>query len=204
MPPVLEIIKVSGKILENDIKLVEGKILINGSLEVGIIYIGEGEEEQEVKYVEYKLPFGHFIENPSILSEMEYQLSLNLKEILTQVKTNQEGIFNTIQIEGIVDIRGTLYKDYEIETIVDAYSPSVQISLKKERVNCQEMVLNQNFQTIIKENISTPIGQEDRGYTINGGFCDYYQYPKSNGPMDSGRGSRNRDTLSKIWGRKGL
>lgn len=160
MPPVLEIIKVSGKILENDIKLVEGKIMINGSLEVGIIYIGEGEEEQEVKYVEYKLPFGHFIENPSILSEMEYQLSLNLKEILTQVKTNQEGIFNTIQIEGIVDIRGTLYKDYEIETIVDAYSPSVQISLKKERVNCQEMVLNQNFQTIIKENISTPIGQE--------------------------------------------
>ena len=92
MPPVLEIIKVSGKILENDIKLVEGKIMINGSLEVGIIYIGEGEEEQEVKYVEYKLPFGHFIENPSILSEMEYQLSLNLKEILTQVKTNQEGI----------------------------------------------------------------------------------------------------------------
>mgnify|MGYP000894736972 CR=1 FL=1 len=160
MPPILEIIKTSGRILEKEIKLVDGKIMINGLLEVGIIYIGEVDEDQQIKYVEQQLSFGHFIENPAIIGQMEYHLDLNLKDILTQVKTSEEGIFNTIQIEGIVDIQGTLYKDYEVETIVDAYSPSVQINLERDKVDCQTMILNQELQTSIKENVSTPMGQE--------------------------------------------
>jgi LysM repeat protein len=160
MPQVIEIIKTQARVLEKEIKVTEGRIMINGSVEVEIIYIGEAEENQSIEYVEYQLPLAHFLELPGITEDMEYQLNFNVEDILTQVQTNEEGVFNIIDIEAIVDIKGTIYQDHDVESIVDAYSPSIQTNLHKEKINCQEMVLNEKTKTIVKEKISTSIEQE--------------------------------------------
>lgn len=161
MPSIIEIIKSQAKVLEKEIKLADGQIMINGTIEVEMVYIGEANDNQSVEYLEYKMPFAHIVEVLSLKEELdyEYQLHFNVEEILTQVNSNEEGKFNIIDIEVLVGIQGDIYQDHQVESIVDAYSPSVQTNLQKEQIQCHQIVVNEKVQSVIKEKISSSVEQ---------------------------------------------
>lgn len=162
MPSIIEIIKSQAKILEKEIQWSEGQIMVNGTIGIELIYIGETEGNQSVEYVEYKMPFAHIVETPNIRGEgqYEYQFNFDVEEILTSIQSNEEGKFNIVDLEVLVALEGTIYEDHEIESIVDAYSPSIQTHLEKEAINCSEMLSNEKVQSVIKEKINLPINQE--------------------------------------------
>lgn len=162
MPPIVEIIKSQAKVLEKEIQLSEGQIMVNGTVEVELIYIGEAEEQQSVEYVEYKMPFAHIVEAPNVKEEdeYEYQFNFDVEEILTGIQSNEEGKFTIVDLEVLVAVEGTIYEDHEVESIVDAYSPSIQTHLEKETIHCNEMLSNEKVQSVTKEKINIPMEQE--------------------------------------------
>lgn len=167
MPPIVEIIKTQAKALEREVSLAEGRMVINGSVDVEFLYVGEGEEVQSVEYVEYQMPFAHIVELPTIREDMVYQVDFQVEEVLTQIQSNEEGIFNIVEMEVLIGINGLIYQDHEVESIVDAYSPKVETQLEKERISCMEMVLHEKGQCVVKEKLSTPLDKEGIGNILS-------------------------------------
>lgn len=161
MPGIVEIIKSQARVLEKEITLENEKIMMNGTIEVELIYVGEDKDCQSVEYLEYKMPFAHIIESSSLKEAGNYECKMHsyIEEILTQVNSNEEGKFNILDIEVLIGIEGDIYQDQEIESIIDAYSPSIQTNLEKEKIDCLKMVKNEKIQTTVKEKISTSIEQ---------------------------------------------
>lgn len=153
MPEILEILKTQGRIVESEVKMTEGKMMVHGSLEVGILYIGEREENQSIEYIEARIPITEHLEIPNINSTMEYQLNFNIEEILTHIESDIEGNFNIIDLEALITIENTLYETLEVESIVDAYSSSIQTALHRKKINAYEIVGTNRAQESLKENI---------------------------------------------------
>lgn len=161
MPAIVEIIKAQAKVLEKEIKLGDDRIMVNGSIEVEILYIGEEDGNQTIEYVQHEMPLAHFVESPGIHPDMQYQLSFNVEDILTHMNADDEGKFSLMDVEVLVGMTGTLYETHEIESIVDAYSPSIKTALQTEKIFAHEMIDNLMAQATVKGKIETPIEKEE-------------------------------------------
>lgn len=147
-PAIEEILKLTVKPFEDEVAVVEDRIIISGNLIVKVIYYGEG----KIGTLEKELGFNHFLEIPGAISESNAELDLEVVEGVYEILENEDGELKIIDFETKLKISGSAYSENQKDLIVDAYSTKEQITIKMEEINLIENIKTLDYkEDIIKE-----------------------------------------------------
>lgn len=154
-PDILEILKVEGKVRTTETKLLDHKVVIEGVLELNILYVGDagkGMPQQPVHFMEAEIPFTEFVEVPDCRKDMSKTVKVNVEHIRARKKDER-----SIAVEAVLDIRAKVLEPKTIDVVEDLFSPSKGLDVKKTRIKVDKVIGEGENQIIVKEAFKVPL-----------------------------------------------
>lgn len=126
LPNIFSILWEETNISGVEFKTLDGKIMVQGELEVFVLYEGEG-EEQLPRWYETTVPFSGNIEcdgcDSGMIADIEYQIA----HIDVEVKPDFDGEERVIAVDVALDLMMKLYQEVKLDLIEDMYGISKDI-----------------------------------------------------------------------------
>lgn len=157
MPPVFQIINISCSALAQDIKLINGKMLLKGTLNVKIGYIGEGCES--VESLEHDMPISQIIELDGLNEDSIYFLSLDASGTQAIPKVDSSGNMRLVDVN--VPLAACLYAwdRLDIEMINDVYSTDYEAQAESRSIELRRYIDSLSHTFVSKAAVDVAGGQ---------------------------------------------
>lgn len=160
IPAIGKILRSDYKAVIKDEKPIEGKVEVNGLLEVNVLYMGETEENQ-LQYQEFEVPFTQYIEIPAAEKDMECATDSALQECHLEVGEDTNGERRVLNAHMVLSMGARVFADTEQEIVVDAYSPSNVVDIEKNMVGLSEFIGKGRSNIVVKETIGIKHGDPE-------------------------------------------
>lgn len=154
-PRVREILKTDVTVGERDSRITEDRVNVQGIINVNTLYIGE-DDENSINHVRYQIPFSNYIEIPGIAPGMRDRIRYSVEDFYSTVKENVEGEKSIIEYEVVVKAEGKVERNQQMEVMVDAYSPSLQMDVRKSNLKLKKPLDSIIEDINLKEEIDLP------------------------------------------------
>jgi spore coat assembly protein SafA len=154
-PDILEILKAEGKVRTTETKALDDKVVIEGVLEVDILYVGdvpEGVPQQPVHFMEAEIPFTEFVEVPDCRQDMSKTVKVRVEHIRARKKDER-----SMAVEAVLDIKAKVLEPKTIEVVEDLFSPSKKLDVKKTKIKVDKVIGEGENQVIVKEAFKVPL-----------------------------------------------
>lgn len=132
LPNIFTILWEEIKTSEVEFKTIDGKITIQGEVEVFILYEGEG-EEQPPRWYETVLPFSGNIECDGCNSGMVADIDYQIEHMCIEIKPDFDGEERVIAIDLAFDLMIKLYQETRMELLEDMYGITKEIKTIMEK-----------------------------------------------------------------------
>ena len=121
-----------------DTRLVQDAMLINGELQIFVLY-----ESQEGKtdWVEQTVPYEGRIECAGAEEGMYHHVYDRLDDISVEVRMDEDGEMRILGIEGTLLLRMNFYEEQEMELLEDIYSLQEQCIPEKQETVFEELLM---------------------------------------------------------------
>ncbi len=122
-----------------EVRQIDDKLSVKGELNVFALY--QGEQEEQAQWVSAILPFTGMVDCGGCTAEMipDIRVSLMLKEL--EPKPDYDGEQRLFQAEAVLELDIRLYQEETIAILDDAYSLSGSLTLKKEPVKLDTLLV---------------------------------------------------------------
>ncbi len=157
MPSVLKILRKDAQVRISEKKAADNKVVAHGDVDLRILYLCEDEDEP-IQYLSHSIPFSHAAEIPGAYQGMECQAEINVTEFYADLRENINNELRIIDTELVLGMDAQVFEAQEGEILVDAYSPTIAVSLKKRKVHLTQFMGESQGQTVLKESITFPEG----------------------------------------------
>lgn len=161
MPDILDILRVDTKAYERETKVVDDKVIVSGIVEASIMYFGDDEEDQ-IKYLSYEIPFTHFVEVTGAIKDMKCNIKIDSNDAYYDTKEDINGDIRIIDIESMVKIDAKVYEQLESEVTVDTYSTNKKFDVKKQEVDITENIDIREIRESINDSVELAQGESIR------------------------------------------
>ncbi|MCG0275054.1 MAG: DUF3794 domain-containing protein [Thermosediminibacteraceae bacterium] len=154
-PDILEVLKAEGKVRTNETKVLDGKVVIEGVLEVSILYVADvphDSPQQPVHFMEAEIPFTEFVEVPEAKGDVSKFVKVRVEHIRARKKDER-----TVGVEAVLDIKAKVFEPRVIDVVEDLFSPSQPLDVKKTRIKVDEVVGEGENQIVVKEAFKVPL-----------------------------------------------
>ena len=158
MPDILDILRVDTKAYERETKVVDDKVIVSGIVEASIMYFGDDEDDQ-IKYLSYEIPFTHFVEVSGAVKDMKCNIKINSNDVYYDTKEDINGDIRIIDIESMIKINAKVYEQLESEVTVDTYSTNKKFDVKKQDVDITENIDSKEIKESVNHTIE--LGQQE-------------------------------------------
>jgi len=155
MPSVELILRKDARVRIVDKKAADNKVIVHGELVLGILYLC-AEENEPIHYFSQEIPFTHFVEIQGAYQGMPCEAEAEVREIFVDPKENINDERRILDIEAVLALRAQVFETDDLDIVVDAYSPSADLELKKKNVSIKQIVGENQVQNLIKQDISFP------------------------------------------------
>lgn len=145
-PKIEEILKIAIKANEEEISVVEDRVIVSGIINNKIIYYGDN----KIATIEEEIPFNHFLEIPGALTDSQGEITIEVVEGKYEVLENDMGDLKVLDLEIKLRVSGYAYIENEKDLIIDLYSTEERLIIEKEEINLIENIDN----IVYKEKIS--------------------------------------------------
>jgi len=152
MPSIEEILINEGKAVIKEITAADNKVTVQGDLVVSTFYRC-GEEREPLQYMTNTLPFSHFAEIDGVYPGAEVEANVEVQEIYVELRENEAGEKRIMELETLLNMESSAEEVAGFQIMTDAYSPSVDLKLKKQSIEAQQVVGENSVQNVIKESI---------------------------------------------------
>lgn len=126
LPNIFSILWEEIKTNEVEFKTLDGKIMVQGELEVFLLYEGEGEEEPP-RWYETILPFSGSIDcdgsDVGMIADIDYQM----EHVSVEVKPDFDGEERVLVVDLALDLTVKLYQETKMNILEDIYGISKEI-----------------------------------------------------------------------------
>ena len=155
-PEIGEILMETVRLTEQDIRPMDGKVMVRGNLCIHLLY---GDGEGNLGSLTEKIPFSGYLENGNIDPQTELTGNLTVEDCRLTPAVDEDG--ETRQLHADVTIGAVLNgkETTEREILLDAYAPSAAAFLKKETIHYPVTVAAGKNQFTIKERITLENGE---------------------------------------------
>ncbi|MGB9812936.1 MAG: DUF3794 and LysM peptidoglycan-binding domain-containing protein [Thermovenabulum sp.] len=158
-PDILDIVKVQGTARTTQIKVLDNKIIVEGVLDVGVLYVArvpEGQAQQPVHFLEGQIPFTQFVEIPGAKESMTKIVRVEVEHIRGRKKDDR-----TVAVEAVLKVMVRVYETKVLDVITDLFSPSEKLDVKKVELKIDQVVGENENQIIVKETVMVPDAKPD-------------------------------------------
>lgn len=152
-PDILEVIKLEGKARVNEVKIIHDKIIIEGVLEVSVLYAADVTDAplQPVHFMEVDVPFTQFVEIPGAREGMSKLIKVEVEHIKGRRKDA-----TTITVEAILKIRAKVFETKIIHVVVDVFSPSEELKVEKTLLKVDQVIGEAENEIVVKDTLTVP------------------------------------------------
>ncbi|HHV17267.1 MAG TPA: DUF3794 domain-containing protein [Thermoanaerobacterales bacterium] len=158
-PDIEQIIKVEAEAREITTKIIKNKIIIEGVLEVGILYVAiapEGQPRQPVHFMEAEIPFTQFVEIPGAEEGMAKFVRVEVEHIKGRRKDGR-----TVTVEAILKIKAKVFETKIMQIVIDVFSPSEELEVEKTRLKLDQVIGEDENEIVIKDTLTVPEEKPD-------------------------------------------
>jgi len=158
-PDILEIIRVEGKVQDVDVKVIRDKIIIEGTLDISVLYVAAvptTEPQQPVHFMEAEIPFTQFVEVPGA----EEDMSKYVKVVVEHIRGRRKDA-RTITIEAVLRIRAKVFETKKLDVVVDVFSPSEKLEVDKVLIKVDQVIGEDENEIVIKDTLEVPPEKPD-------------------------------------------
>lgn len=159
-PPIGTIVWSNIRIKNQNIKTMEGSIIINGQLSVFIIYIPEMENMPE-QWLEQTIDFNGQLEMSEATEDVVSYIELWLNNVNVQPEINQDNEMRNLSVSALLKLNAKLYKETSIKVIEDVYKPGANLVPVMESKTYQKLLVKNASRTkeVVKMKIDKTKGQ---------------------------------------------
>lgn len=159
-PPIGTIVWSDIRIKNQNIKTMEGSIIINGQLSVFIIYIPEMENMPE-QWLEQTIDFNGQLEMSEATEDVVSYIELWLNNVNVQPEINQDNEMRNLSVSALLKLNVKLYKETSIKVIEDVYKPGANLVPIMELKTYQKLLVKNASRTkeVVKMKIDKTKGQ---------------------------------------------
>ena len=159
-PPIGTIVWSDIRIKNQNIKTMEGSIIINGQLSVFIIYIPEMENMPE-QWLEQTIDFNGQLEMSEATEDVVSYIELWLNNVNVQPEINQDNEMRNLSVSALLKLNVKLYKETSIKVIEDVYKPGANLVPIMEPKPYQKLLVKNASRTkeVVKMKIDKTKGQ---------------------------------------------
>lgn len=151
---IREILNSEAKISDSDIKIIDDKAIIKGTVCATTLYIGE----RGLDFIESELPFAHVLDVEGLRNDMLTSFDAKLTDISTSAAPDANGEIRVLNINADVFFRVTARKTINASCITDAYMPRANLELEKKRISVSGIESTLHNEADIRESITLPEG----------------------------------------------
>ena len=120
----------------------DGRMRLEGDLEVFIIYAGEG-DESPVQWWEETIPFSGEVELAEATEEMIPMVNVRLAHKDVEARPDYDGEMRDLDVDAVLDLDMKLYEEQQTELLKDIYSMEKEL-VPVTREACFEQILTKN------------------------------------------------------------
>ena len=159
-PPIGTIVWSDIRIKNQNIKTMEGSIVINGQLSIFIIYIPEMENMPE-QWLEQTIDFNGQLEMSEATEDVVSYIELWLNNVNVQPEINQDNEMRNLSVSALLKLNVKLYKETSIKIIEDVYKPGANLVPVMESKTYQKLLVKNASRTkeVVKMKIDKTKGQ---------------------------------------------
>lgn len=159
-PPIGTIVWSDIRIKNQNIKTMEGSIIINGQLSIFIIYIPEMENMPE-QWLEQTIDFNGQLEMSEATEDVVSYIELWLNNVNVQPEINQDNEMRNLSVSALLKLNVKLYKETSINVIEDVYKPGANLVPIMESKTYQKLLVKNASRTkeVVKMKIDKTKGQ---------------------------------------------
>lgn len=159
-PPIGTIVWSDIRIKNQNIKTMEGSIIINDQLSVFIIYIPEMENMPE-QWLEQTIDFNGQLEMSEATEDVVSYIELWLNNVNVQPEINQDNEMRNLSVSALLKLNVKLYKETSIKVIEDVYKPGANLVPIMEPKTYQKLLVKNASRTkeVVKMKIDKTKGQ---------------------------------------------
>ena len=159
-PPIGTIVWSDIRIKNQNIKTMEGSIIINGQLSIFIIYIPEMENMPE-QWMEQTIDFNGQLEMSEATEDVVSYIELWLNNVNVQPEINQDNEMRNLSVSALLKLNVKLYKETSIKVIEDVYKPGANLVPIMESKTYQKLLVKNASRTkeVVKMKIDKTKGQ---------------------------------------------
>ena len=159
-PPIGTIVWSDIRIKNQNIKTMEGSIIINGQLSIFIIYIPEMENMPE-QWLEQTIDFNGQLEMSEATEDVVSYIELWLNNVNVQPEINQDNEMRNLSVSALLKLNVKLYKETSIKVIEDVYKPGANLVPIMESKTYQKLLVKNASRTkeVVKKKIDKTKGQ---------------------------------------------
>lgn len=151
-PNIREVLQTDISVSDKEMRAMDGKVMVKGTLLVSTLYIGDNEESL-VEVVEHEVPFNGYIEAKNAGENMLVNGRLAIADQSIQPMADEDGEDRVLDMEAVIgaDIRVT--QNEEINLVEDAYCINEKLDISRENMTYPEFVGKNKNKSTIKETI---------------------------------------------------
>lgn len=140
-------------------RLVEDGIRLTGDLLLFLLYVPE-DEERRMEYMETEIPIDGIISCAGCHEQMIPDISFLPQNRMLEIKTDEDGEQRILDLELSLSLNMKFYEDMEMEILNDAYSTACELTLTRQPVTFEKLLMKSQNILRASENIKIENRQE--------------------------------------------
>lgn len=156
-PNIGEILCEDISVIGEEIRPLEGKISLRGSLPVSVVY--QGEEDGMPISVERSIPFSGFVDAPGVMAGTAVDVRLSVPEWSIVPQVDEDGEARIFSVTAVVGADVCATEETEQEWITDAYMPGKKLEIQTEQIELPWVVGRAANEFVQKETVSLETGE---------------------------------------------
>ncbi len=151
LPPIASILQTSASIVEEDVKVITGKLICKGNIRVEILYNGP---DGLPVLMEHALPFTEILDIPAAEEGMTCFTEYTVLDVYCEADEDDES-GRSFGAEVLMEIRGEVWKEEKLEILEDFYIPGEKTEIETEELLIEDMVICEREGLAVRKTIST-------------------------------------------------
>lgn len=157
LPDIDEILKVDAWASAGDCKMMNGKVMVKGTLHVKTLYSAV-QDGYTTELVSHEIPFAEIVEAGNADENCAVCVTCNVKEISANARGDINGDTKIISVEILIGVSLKASKSMQETITDDCYSICGKLNTKTERMAFSEFVTSENTEFTETQTVSMPKG----------------------------------------------
>lgn len=155
-PEISEILWESVTLTEQDVRPMEGKVMVRGNLKISILYT---DSQGNLGSFTEKIPFSGYLEGEEIEPRTAVDTRLWIEDAKLTPTTDEDGEARQLSVDVAVGAELKGREPMEQEILLDAYSPKGAVQIERETVTYPLTVASGRNQFTLKERVQLESGE---------------------------------------------